>query len=75
MLGNPAVPEDVSSGEAVVPCTLALFCGGGVALGLKKAVFQVVGVEIKPQPDYLDAVFVGMDIQSMIYAMLPRQGL
>lgn len=67
---------------ATKPVALDLFCGaGGVAKGLQRAGFYVVGVDIKRQPRYCGDLFVQGDATtypldgfSFIWASPPCQG-
>lgn len=46
---------------------LDLFCGvGGASEGYKRAGFDVVGVDINPQPDYRAGIFWQVDVMSLL---------
>jgi hypothetical protein len=60
---------------------LDLFCGaGGAAMGYHRAGFEIVGVDIKPQPHYpfefhqADAMTYSLDGYDVIHASPPCQG-
>lgn len=53
------------------PTLLDLFCGaGGCTRGYELAGFRVVGVDVKPQPDYCGPEFVQADAVAMLADLL-----
>lgn len=66
--------------EVMKPRLLDLFCGaGGAAVGYHRAGFEVIGVDIEPQPDYpfefhqADAMTFPLDEYDVIHASPPCQ--
>ena len=68
-------PLPSQEGQAVKPRLLDLFCGaGGAAMGYHRAGFEVVGVDIKPQPRYPFEFIDGDVMDPLVWTALHVRG-